>query len=225
MEPVSYMYFAHSSIRVPLYNSNEYEVDLGNGETLKILPHHERLIVSYLNYPKDKEFAKRNVHQWLNCAFKNFPLHLQDSFISNFTRDHPVEKFNQMDVPLQAINGTFSFYIPTIGEGEIITITEDQEKELVEIIKTHAENSKKEIVQWFTKYYLDRGFNILLYQKTIDEIAVEFIAEKGYIAKRNANIEVFWGNLAFIWKVLISFVGSGILIWLILSIGKLLFSS
>jgi hypothetical protein len=218
------MYFAHSSVKVPLYNSNEYEVDLENGVSLKILPHNERLLVSYLNYPNDKEFAKRNIHQWLSCVFKNFPLHLQDIFISNFINDHPVEISNQAEIPLHAVAGLFSFHVPTIGDGEIITITEEQEKELVEIIKTHITKSKKKVIQWFTKYYLDRGFNILLYQKAIEEMAVEFIAEKGYIVERSANIEGIFGNLAFLWKVLVSLVGCGILIRLIFSIGKFLFS-
>jgi hypothetical protein len=216
MEPTSYMYFAHTSLKVPLYNSNEYEVDLENGMCLKISPHHERLLVSYLNYPKDMEFAKRNIHQWLNNSFKDFPPYLQDIFISNFIKDHPIQKSEQLKVPLQAIDGLFSFYLPTTGE--IITITEEQEKELVEIINLYKNRSKKKVYQWFLNYFFDHGFDIISYQGSIRNITVEFIAEKGYIVESDVNWDRFFEYTGLIWKILIAIIGGGFFIYLILSI-------
>lgn len=222
MKASSYMYFVHNKRRVPLYNSNDYSVDLGNGAFLNISPSNEILLVAYLNYPTNKDVSKRNIHQWLTNSYNKFPYHLQEVFIENFAKDHPVEISNSEEIPIHAIDGLYSFCALTLGE--TITITEEQEKELVDIINKYKHKSKKHVIRWFTKYYYDRGENPFMIYDNVKEIAVEFIAFKGYIVNQGVNIEGVLTGVAVIWKVLISIVAAIILIGLIFSALRVVFS-
>lgn len=222
MKASSYMYFVHNKRRVPLYNSNDYSVDLGNGSFLSTPPCNEILLLEYLNYPTNPEFSKRNIHQWLTNSYNNFPYHLQEVFIKNFIKDHPVEISNTEEIPIHAINGLYSFCVPTLGE--TVTITEEQEKELVDIINKCKHASKKHVIQWFTKYYYDRGENPFIIYDNVKKTAIEFITAKGYIAYQGVNIEGVLTGVAVIWKVLISIVAAIILIGLIFSALRVVFS-
>lgn len=64
MPPTTYLYFVHSDIKVPLYDSDKYPIDSGNGTCSGISPHYERLWAAYLNYSSDSdnpEWSKRNM--------------------------------------------------------------------------------------------------------------------------------------------------------------------
>lgn len=222
MTPTTYMFFSYNNKKYALYNSENYSIPIGNGSSLNIVPWEERLLLCYLNYSNTTEDAKRTINQYLNCEYKDFPFHLRDGFIDKFIDDHPFEIVSDIDNPLHAIDGLYSFHVPRLDK--TITISEQEEKELVDIVNTHKEKSQRKVSQWFSDYYHKKGVNIISITEEVKEIAISFIAERGYVVDRGVDVNGILVGVAVIWKILIFVVGGAIAIGLFFSVMKLLFS-
>lgn len=224
MNPTTYIYFAHNKRKVPLYNSDQYTVELGNGTSLNVPPHYERLFVQYLNFsqtPDNPVKAKRYIHHFLNITYKDFPYHLQDNFIDKFIKDHPAEIVQNDETPLHAVDGLYSFYATTANQ--VITITDTQEKELAGIIIQNKTNPKKHVAAWFVQYYYENGENPLTNYEDVQNIAAEFINNKGYIVPVS-NTEEAVTRTTTIMKFILYLIGGIILICLFISMLSFLFS-
>lgn len=222
MEYKSYKCISHINSIVPLFNSEKYEIKLENGTKIHISPEDERLLVGYWFYAKNKEDAKRNICIFLNNEFENFPYHLHDSFISKFVDDHPIKEAENDTIPLQAIGGFYTFRVPT-SEGEI-TITEDEEKELIEFLKKRKEKSLEKIREWFIAYYYKHGENPFSLYDDIEVIAREFMADKGFIAPAKTDVAGTIMGFAFIIKILFYIFIAVVTIMFLFSYIQLLFS-
>lgn len=216
MKATSYMYFAYSKMKVPLYNSKDYCISIGNDFSIKVDPCDEILLLEYLYYPNDMDLSKRNIHQWLSNSYKDFPYPFQEKFIEIFINDHVGSVTDSEEIPIHAIDGIYSFHVPTLGN--TITITEEQEIELVNIIKSNKRNPKKQVIQWFINYYFDRGENVIAIYDSIKQISIEFISAKGVAVSQGINIDSVLMGVAIIWKILISILGAIIFIILLFSI-------
>lgn len=160
------------------------------------------------------------INQFLNGYYKDFPFHDRDEFINKFINDHPQMDSNYIENPLYAINGKYSFRATALGE--TITISEQEEKELVDIVNTYKEKSQRKVSQWFLDYYHKKGVNIISITEEVKEIAISFIAERGYVVDRGVDVNGILVGIAVIWKILIFIVGGAIAIGLFFSVMKLL---
>lgn len=222
MTPTTYIYFAYNNKKYALYNSEKYSIHIENGEILNISPWEERMLLRYLNYSNTIEDAKRKINQYINCEYKDFSFHLRDGFINKFIEDHPFEIINNIENPAHALNGLYSFHIPLLDK--TITITDQEEKELIGIVNIYKEKSQRKVSQWFLNYYYQKGINPFSMTEEIKEIAISFTAERGYVVNRGADIEGILTGVAVIWKILLFIVAVPIFIGLIFSLFKVIFS-
>lgn len=222
MIPTTYMYFPYNKKKCCLFNSDEYKIDISNNTSISIPPWEERLLLCYINYSSDIEKSKIVINQFLNGYYKDFPFHYRDEFIDKFINDHPQVDSNHLENPLYAINGKYSFRATSMGE--TITISDQEEKELVDIVNTYKEKSKRKVSQWFLKYYYQKGVNPFSMTEKVKEIAVSFIAERGYVVNRGVNVDGILTGVATVWKILIFIVAVPIFIWLVFSVFKVVFS-
>lgn len=217
----SYMYFAHNNTIAPLFNS-KYKIYLPNNKSIVLLPEDERLLVGYWYYRDDKEAARKSICTWLNNHFSNLPYHLQDYVIDKFMEDHPAKQTDIVqEIPCQAINGLYTFHVPSIDEK--ITITEKEEKELIEIIKVKKGKAKSKVVKWFVKYYDNHGENPMSFYSDIEIIAKEFIAGKGYILEEKTNILAYFVGLVAVGEIIFFIFLAIVFIMFVFTYLKLIF--
>ena len=222
MKPSTYISFSYKNKKYPLFNSEDYKIDIPNNTSIPIPPWEERLLLCYLNNSETIEDAKRIINQYLNCEYNDFPLHLREHFINKFINSHPSENVDCIDNPTYSINGFYSFHVPSLDN--TITISEEEEKELIEIVNTHKKDTQRKVSQWFLNYYYQKGVNPFSMIEEVKEIADSFIVERGVLVYKKTNIEGVLTGVAVIWKVLISIVAAIILIGLIFSALRVVFS-
>lgn len=222
MEHNSYMYFDYKKTVMPLFNSKKYVIKLGNGIKIKLPPEDERTLAAYVGFSDDEEKSKTNICTWLNSEYENLPYNLHDSFINKFISEHPQTQVEFSEIPVHAVDGLYTFAAPSLDEK--ITITEDEEKELIEILKERKEKSLGKIRDWFVAYYYKHGKNPLSFYDDIEAIAREFMADKGFIAPAKTDVAGTIMGFAFIVKILFYIFIAVVTVMFLFSYIKLLFS-
>lgn len=222
MEHNSYMYFDYNKTVMPLFNSKKYVIKLENGVKIKLPPEDERTLAAYLGFSVDKEISKTNICTWLNYEYENLPYHLQDSFITKFINEHPQTQVEFSEIPVHAVDGLYTFAVPSLDQK--ITITEVEEKELIDILKEKKEKSLGKIRDWLVAYYYKHGENPLSFYDDIETIAESFMADKGFIAPAKTDVAGTIMGFAFIVKILFYIFIAVVTVMFLFSYIKLLFS-
>lgn len=214
MKPTTLFYCANSHRKAPLFNSKNYTVEVSGNLNVEVPPHHEMVLLGYLAFSEDIQVGVKNCHIWLSSYYNFLEIYQRDIFINKFIEDHPLEDhYERFAAPAYAIDGLFSFFNPP--SGELITITAEQELELMRIVQKHRWESRKPVAKWFTKYYLDRGMWSMDKIDAINAISVEFISCKGYAVSDGKELLRGIYGVAGIATILF-YIGGGIVMLMVL---------
>lgn len=100
-----------------------------------------------------------------------------DMFIDMVKKDHPLERvdFNWNDIPLYATTKSYcDLPLPWLYKS-LIKLTQEQERELLDIVRDNKDNKKRRMTNWFYRYRRDYGIDTRL--KRDREMQDEWLAE------------------------------------------------
>lgn len=175
LQPKTFYYAQFKNKKVPFYNSEEYVVPIGDGESIFVPPYIENTMIRGILFCDN---GRKRLYENIIRFYPHLDMRERDEFVENFLRNHkdyPMDKFPE-DIKVYAIDGKYSF---TDGYDEgVFTITDKQELELNSIIKEYgSDKCFKPVRQWFSQYHKDRCCPIL--PEVAEVYACQYLSSKG----------------------------------------------
>lgn len=226
------MLLEYNNLRVPLLAQGEFWEFILKGRRWKVPASMERLY-AYLIYC---DYDSWRVPDTLRTNDKHITPAEIDAFVEYFKETHPAteEQYSRDSIPLYATED-LPLYIP--NPYTTVSITPEQEIELLKKIKSKSRNKKDNISTWFFDYAIKYNIgpkNEDEFFYFIDELCMGFRRQHGLLLDEESRVNkivkiilaIFFALLPFwmlfygldhdyFWLIILGFVGGSCVIGLI----------